>query len=58
MINMKTKAIQIEDQIHNQLKQYCDDKGLKIQKLVEKLIMNEITREKNSGDLQDNKSKG
>ena len=39
-----TKAIQIDIKIHEQLKQYCDDNGLKMQKLIEKLIINEIKR--------------
>jgi hypothetical protein len=46
-----TKAIQIDIKIHEQLKQYCDDNGLKMQKLIEKLIINEIKR-----NIQDNKS--
>ena len=45
-----TKAIQIDIKIHEQLKQYCNNKGLKMQKLIEKLIINEINR-----NLQDNK---
>ena len=39
-----TKAIQIDIKIHEQLKQYCNDNGLKMQKLIEKLIINEIKR--------------
>jgi hypothetical protein len=39
-----TKAIQIDIKIHEQLKQYCNDNGLKMQKLIEKLIINEINR--------------
>lgn len=35
-----TKAIQIDVKIHEQLKKFCDDNGLKMQKLVEKLIIN------------------
>ena len=46
-----TKAIQIDIKIHEQLKQYCNDNGLKMQKLIEKLIINEINR-----NLQNNKS--
>ena len=45
-----TKAIQIDIKIHEQLKQYCNDNGLKMQKLIEKLIINEINR-----NLQGNK---
>lgn len=51
---MKTKAVQIDEPIHTQLKQYCDDNGLKLQKWVEKLIINEINEKRN---LQNNKSK-
>jgi hypothetical protein len=39
-----TKAIQIDIKIHEQLKQYCNDNGLKMQKLIEKLIINKIKR--------------
>jgi hypothetical protein len=46
-----TKAIQIDIKIHEQLKQYCNANGLKMQKLIEKLIINETNR-----NLQDNKS--
>ena len=45
------KVIQINIKIHEQLKQYCDDNGLKMQKLIEKLIINEINR-----NLQNNES--
>lgn len=46
-----TKAIQIDIKIHEQLKQYCNDNGLKMQKLIEKLIINEINR-----NIQNNES--
>jgi hypothetical protein len=46
-----TKAIQIDIKIHEQLKQYCNDNGLKMQKLIEKLILNETNR-----NIQNNKS--
>lgn len=49
-----TKSIQVEPQIHEQLKKHCDENGLKMQKLVEKLIINEINQNRN---LQNNKSK-
>lgn len=49
---MKTKALQIDESIHEQLKAYCNEKGLKLQRLVEKLIIDEFKR-----NLQDNKSK-
>ena len=37
-----TKAIQVDSNIHNKLKQYCDDNGLRLQRLVEKLILKEL----------------
>jgi len=37
-----TKSIQIDINIHKQLKKYCDEKGFKLQKLIEKLIIYEI----------------
>ena len=40
-----TKAIQIDIKIHEQLKQYCNDNGLKMQKLIEKLIIKQIENE-------------
>ena len=43
-----TKAIQIDIKIHEQLKQYCDDNGLKMQKLIEKLIIKHIENENNT----------
>lgn len=52
---MKTKAVQLDETIHNQLKKYCDENGLKLQRFVEKLIINEI--KKDNRDLQNNKSK-
>lgn len=54
-MKQSTKSIQVEPQIHEQLKNYCDENGLKMQKLVEKLIINEI--EKDNRNLQNNKSK-
>lgn len=45
-----TKAIQIDAKVHEQLKKYCNENGLKMQKLIEKLIINETNR-----NLQDNK---
>ena len=45
-----TKAIQIDIKIHEQLKQYCDDNGLKMQKLIEKLIIKHIENEHQSSN--------
>lgn len=43
---MKTKAIQVKSEIHSQIKQHCDEKGLKLQALVEKLIVKYLENEK------------
>jgi hypothetical protein len=51
-MKQQTKAIQIDVKIHKQLKKHCDDNGLKMQKLVEKIIINEIEHDR---DLQNNK---
>lgn len=45
-----TKAIQIDINIHEQLKQYCNDNGLKMQKLIEKLIIKHIENEYQSSN--------
>ncbi len=33
------KSIIINEEVHTQLKQYCDENGLKLQKLVEQIII-------------------
>jgi hypothetical protein len=33
------KSIIINEEVHFQLKQYCDENGLKLQKLVEQIII-------------------
>lgn len=48
-----TTAIQIDLEIHKQLKAYCDEKGLKMKKLIEKMIIDET---KNNRNIQGNKS--
>ncbi|MFZ4598935.1 MAG: RepB family protein [Terrimicrobiaceae bacterium] len=40
-----TKSIQIDKQVHAELKQFCDEKGLKLQKLVERLIKDELSKD-------------
>lgn len=50
---MKTKAVQLDENIHEQLKQYCDKNGLKLQRFVEKLIIDGIKLQKRN--LQNNK---
>ena len=36
------KSIIISEEVHTQLKQYCDENGLKLQKLVEQIIIRYI----------------
>lgn len=36
------KSIIINEEVHSQLKQYCDENGLKLQKLVEQIIIKYI----------------
>lgn len=38
----KTKSVQINEQVHNKAKVYCEKKFLKLGKFVEKLILKEI----------------
>jgi hypothetical protein len=46
---MKTnKPIQIDSEIHANIKKYCAENGLKIQKLVEKLIIEKLKKNGNS----------
>ena len=40
------KSILLDELIHNQLKKYCDEKGLKLKQFVERLIKDETTKEK------------
>lgn len=40
------KSLIIKEEIHTQLKKYCDEKGLKINKVVENLIIKHIEDEK------------
>jgi len=42
MYNKMKKSIIINEEIHTQLKKYCDENGLKLQKLVENLIIKHI----------------
>jgi len=36
------KSILIKEEIHSQIKSHCDEKGLKLNKLIENLIINYI----------------
>jgi len=44
------KSILIKEEIHSQIKSYCDEKGLKLNKLIENLIINYIKDEKDKED--------
>jgi predicted DNA binding CopG/RHH family protein len=41
-----TKSIQINYQLHTHVKKYCSDNGLKLQKFVEKLIQDGLSKSK------------
>jgi len=38
----KTKSVQINEQVHNMAKLYCEKKFLKLGKFIEKLILKEV----------------
>jgi hypothetical protein len=42
MYNKMKKSIIIKEEAHTQLKKYCDENGLKLQKFVENLILKNI----------------
>jgi hypothetical protein len=42
----KIKNIKISEETHDVLKKYCDDKGLKICKFLEKLILKTCQKQK------------
>jgi hypothetical protein len=42
----KIKNIKISEETHQLLKTYCDDKGLKLYKFLENLIIKTCTKEK------------
>lgn len=44
--NKMKKSIIIKEEVHTQLKKYCDDNGLKLQKFVENLILKNIKDER------------
>ena len=39
------KSLIIKEEVHTQLKQYCDERGIKINKLIENLIINYLKNE-------------
>jgi hypothetical protein len=47
-MKQETKPIQIDSKLHAELKQYCNEKGLKLQKLVEILIKEKLKKDGNS----------
>jgi len=49
----QTKSIQIDRELHTELKKYCSDNGLKLHKFVEKLIKDGLPK-----NIQSNMSKG
>ena len=53
MYNKMKKSLIIKEEIHSQLKQYCDEQGIKINKLIENLIIQYL---KNGRNIQNHKS--
>lgn len=51
-MKQETKSIQLDSQVHAKLKQYCNDRGLKLQKLVETLIKDELSKSIQSNNRQ------
>lgn len=45
------KSLIIKEEIHTMLKEYCNDKGLKINKVIENLIIKYIKDEKENRDI-------
>ena len=40
------KSLIIKEEVHIQLKQHCDERGIKINKLIENLIINYLKNER------------
>ena len=51
-MKQETKSVQLDSQLHAELKQYCNDRGLKLQKLIENLIKNELSKGIQSNNRQ------
>jgi hypothetical protein len=51
MYNKMKKSLIIKENVHTMLKEYCDGKGLKINKVVENLIIKHIEDEKNNQNI-------
>ena len=47
-MKQETKPIQINLNLHTKLKQYCNEKGLKLQKLVEILVEEKLKKDGNT----------
>jgi len=45
------KSLIIKEEIHIQLKKHCDENGLKIQKLIEKLIIKYLENDRENTKL-------
>ena len=56
-MKQETKSIQLNSQLHAELKQHCNDRGLKLQKLVENLIKDELSKSIQSNNRQGKNSK-
>lgn len=52
MKNNKTKPLKINETLHREIKDFCDKRGFKIYKWVEKVLLQELNKEK----LNDKKS--
>jgi hypothetical protein len=41
---MKTKSVQLNSKLHSEVKEYCNENGLKLQQFVETLIENGLSK--------------
>jgi len=56
-MNKKYKMIQIDEDVHRHLKQFCNDRGYKIKGLVESLIKDRISTKPTTNILKSNSTK-
>lgn len=56
-MNKKYKMIQIDEDVHRHLKQFCNDRGYKIKGLVESLIKDRISTKPTNNILKSNSTK-
>jgi len=47
-MKQETKPIQVDSNLHTEIKQYCNERGLKLQKFVEILIKEKLKKDGNS----------